>query len=331
MEDVRAFLVDLHRAECEGLLSCAVDAGFVDLAQCLAEAAPWSGVASQLPAAPDELLMLADMGRLGLDPALAIECLATLRGECTADTRRYLSPTLLPLPEACRAMFQTPCAASAGGACTDHIACSPTEYCAASREGWCAASATCAPRRRVGESCRESVECVAETVCSAGTCRRVTREVVADGAPCGIVDATADEVTAMVCGEGARCVGEPDRTCVRASRRGEACSGVCAVGEVCNEGICMARTRIRAGEPCSLDCELASFGYACVAGTCEQSDGLLDAPCSRPGSCWWGLECDLGRCALPALRAPGEACARDIECASHCCVGDLERACQDVP
>lgn len=146
-----------------------------------------------------------------------------------------------------------------------------------------------------GESCIGPADCASD-VCVAGTC------------------------IATACDDGARNGDETDVDC------GGSCpkctnSSDCGMNADCESELCVNSTcqipscmdGVRNGKETDTDCGGSDCGGCDLAGTCG-----IDADCLT-------TYCKMGRCAA---KDNGEACAKNIECASNQCVDDV--CCESV-
>jgi predicted esterase len=117
-------------------------------------------------------------------------------------------------------------------------------------------------------------------------------------------------------------VGDDDATSCMASSE-------CAMGQVCNTGVCGMPGTSAAGEHCwaSRDCEAGLYcsptQLCAAAGT-----GAEGAPCSADVDCAGGLRCDLhglgGACATEGAGEPGAMCGQNGDClAGLYCSADM--------
>ncbi len=336
-----AFVAQAHEAACAALFRCTSLPGaelatqrayLADAPRCTAlrAGAPllgWSALADLAAAARE--------GKVRYDGVAAARCIARLATTCDVQHR---------IGELCADVFTGTVATD--GACQRH------EECA--NNGWCdrgqatamnACPGACKPRKRVGEACAVSDECMPSAAGQRAECfpdatgtarciRTVTGAPGAEGQPCGHIVGSSGSQD-IQCASGLACVAAMSSlsgTCVRPAAAGAACGDTvaCAEGSACTATTTMRCTalavRRAAGERCNMAALELCDPYArlvCRSGVCAAiGDGTLNSMCGNmavpAGSqCNAGLYCASARCV--ARKADGEACVSDVECRSDAC------------
>lgn len=324
------------RRSCEVQVHCGGAAYFSTVEECLALSDAVAG--GKLSFAVGERARALAAGRATLDVAQYTTCLLGLSAErCGTGWR----------DPACELLFAGTVADQQ--ACYADIECaSPGATCAPSDCGDSCCLGTCAPRRRLGETCVELFECEPGLVCGGGG-RCVSGDLgtsCASGRDCdwdAWCDVAAHQCKADVdegqpCQSFLQCAGEtfcvglfrpvqPPR-CLRVTHEGDPCDGDCLGNLYCKLpasglGVCAALPKD--GESCNALLPCVGANEICQSGTCVARPGVGE-PCAS-GVCQRGLFCAAGSTGPARCRAPLangiRGCHSPEECESHICSGDL--------
>lgn len=245
------------------------------------------------------------------------ECLSGICGGEMTTTCPAICPVVLKEGDSCSLIMGASCDERAGVRCSGGVCVKPAGLGApcvdrnACNSGLVCGLGECSPLREEGQGCAGDSSCEPGLACVAeGDEGGICKPRLPEGALCG---ADLEDINAALlgtqCGDGLLCKG------AGLKEDGDAISGVCSKPSPLG-GDCLV-------EPAGLQTQISGclYGLHCPAGKCEPLPE--SGPCGAHSVCFeYAAYCDMATNECNALKADGQPCAIDRECAGGACIGD---------